>query len=155
MYTDLSSSKVLVMEWVDGARLNDADSLASMGLEGKQFIDTLVQCTMRQMLDNGFFHADPHAGNLLAMPNGKLCYLDFGMVCYVSMHERAILDDDDDGDGDMMIMYMTTIRSTRRMMMTMITILIMYDDDFDGMFGHTSSFIIGQLCRGLSTLQHH
>jgi len=73
------------------------------------------------------------------------------------MHERAILDDDDDddGDGDMMIMYMTTIRSTRRMMMTMITILMMYGDDFDGMLGHTSSFIIGQLCRGLSTLQHH
>jgi hypothetical protein len=73
------------------------------------------------------------------------------------MHERAILndDDDDDGDGDMMIMYMTTIRSTRRMMMTMITILMMYGDDFDGMFGHTSSFIIGQLCRGLSTLQHN
>lgn len=87
MYTDLSSSKVLVMEWVDGARLNDAASLASMGLEGKQFIDTLVQCTMRQMLDNGFFHADPHAGNLLAMPNGKLCYLDFGMVRkYVRMY---------------------------------------------------------------------
>lgn len=35
---------------------------------------------MRQMLENGFFHADPHAGNLLALPNGKLCYLDFGMV---------------------------------------------------------------------------
>lgn len=32
------------------------------------------------MLENGFFHADPHAGNLLALPNGKLCYLDFGMV---------------------------------------------------------------------------
>lgn len=32
------------------------------------------------MLENGFFHADPHAGNLLALPDGKLCYLDFGMV---------------------------------------------------------------------------
>lgn len=32
------------------------------------------------MLENGFFHADPHGGNLLALPNGKLCYLDFGMV---------------------------------------------------------------------------
>jgi len=40
------------------------------------------------MLDNGFFHADPHAGNLLAMPNGKLCYLDFGMVSYVEASQR-------------------------------------------------------------------
>lgn len=39
-----------------------------------------VQCSLRQMLENGFFHADPHAGNLLALPDGKLCYLDFGMV---------------------------------------------------------------------------
>lgn len=36
------------------------------------------------MLENGFFHADPHAGNLLALPNGKLCYLDFGMVSSLS-----------------------------------------------------------------------
>lgn len=37
------------------------------------------------MLENGFFHADPHAGNLLALPNGKLCYLDFGMVSCMSI----------------------------------------------------------------------
>lgn len=37
------------------------------------------------MLENGFFHADPHAGNLLALPNGKLCYLDFGMVSDISI----------------------------------------------------------------------
>lgn len=43
-----------------------------------------VQCSLRQMLENGFFHADPHAGNLLALPNGKLCYLDFGMVSGVT-----------------------------------------------------------------------
>ena len=40
------------------------------------------------MLDNGFFHADPHAGNLLALSSGKLCYLDFGMVSYVEPSQR-------------------------------------------------------------------
>ena len=58
------------MEWVDGARLNDKAAIDAMGLDSSKFVDTLVQCSLRQMLENGFFHADPHAGNLLAMPSG-------------------------------------------------------------------------------------
>jgi predicted unusual protein kinase regulating ubiquinone biosynthesis (AarF/ABC1/UbiB family) len=88
IYTDLSTSKVLIMEWVDGAKLNDKAAINAMGLDSSQFIDVLVQCSLRQMLENGFFHADPHAGNLLAMPSGKLCYLDFGMVSYVESSQR-------------------------------------------------------------------
>eukprot|EP01040_Poterioochromonas_malhamensis_P004059 gene4059-4343_t len=76
------------MEWVDGARLSDAKALERMGLDGTKLVDILVKCSLRQMLDNGFFHADPHAGNLLAMANGKLCYLDFGMVSYVEASQR-------------------------------------------------------------------
>lgn len=88
IYPDLSTSKVLTMEWVDGARLNDRAAIVAMGLEPSKFVDTLVQCSLRQMLENGFFHADPHAGNLLAMSSGKLCYLDFGMVSYVEASQR-------------------------------------------------------------------
>ncbi|RYG66473.1 AarF/ABC1/UbiB kinase family protein [archaeon] len=73
---------------VDGARLNDLNALKGMHLDGSKLVNTLVQCSLRQMLENGFFHADPHAGNLLAMPNGKLCYLDFGMVSYVEAEQR-------------------------------------------------------------------
>lgn len=62
--------QVLTMEWVDGARLNDKAAIDAMGLDSSKFVDTLVQCSLRQMLENGFFHADPHAGNLLAMPSG-------------------------------------------------------------------------------------
>lgn len=117
VYTDLSTSKVLTMEWVDGARLSDRKSIQAMGLDNSKFVDTLVQCSLRQMLENGFFHADPRkflfcilplvdfanastqpsyffpecpldAGNLLAMPSGKLCFLDFGMVSYVEASQR-------------------------------------------------------------------
>lgn len=63
IYTNLSTRKVLTMEWVDGARLNDEAKLQAMGLDGSKFVDVLVQCSLRQMLENGFFHADPHAGN--------------------------------------------------------------------------------------------
>ncbi len=92
---------------MDGSRLNDENALKAMGLDGSKLVKTLVQCTLRQMLEHGFFHADPHAGmvtksispnwsnhiffftgNLLAMPNGKLCYLDFGMVSFVEANQR-------------------------------------------------------------------
>ena len=62
VYTDLSTNKVLTMEWVDGARLNDRQAILEMGFEPSRFVDTLVQCSLRQMLENGFFHADPHGG---------------------------------------------------------------------------------------------
>eukprot|EP00981_Chlorochromonas_danica_P009506 scaffold2709_cov163-Ochromonas_danica.AAC.8 len=88
VYTSYSTSKVLVMEWVDGCRLTDAKSLANQNLDPARLVDILVQCSLRQMLENGFFHADPHAGNLLAMKDGKLCYLDFGMVSYVEASQR-------------------------------------------------------------------
>ena len=88
VYTQFSSRKVLTMEWVDGVRLTDADKLAAMGLDSSKLIDTLVQCSLRQLLENGFFHADPHAGNLLATESGKLCYLDFGMTSYVERGQR-------------------------------------------------------------------
>lgn len=64
IYTNLSSRKVLVMEWVDGVRLHDARAIQAMGFERARFVNTLVQCSMRQILENGFFHADPHAGNI-------------------------------------------------------------------------------------------
>lgn len=81
IYAELTSTDVLTMEWIEGARLVDGDALREATGDDEapaRLIDTLVQCSLRQMLDSGFFHADPHAGNLLATKDGKLCYLDFG-----------------------------------------------------------------------------
>jgi aarF domain-containing kinase len=50
------------MEWVDGFRLTDSASLEQYNLDRSKLVDTLVQCSLRQILENGFFHADPHAG---------------------------------------------------------------------------------------------
>jgi len=93
IYPDLSTQKVLTMEWVEGVRLVDEAKLKALELDSAALVDTLVQCSLRQMLDNGFYHADPHAGNLLATPEGKLCYLDFGMMSYVETSQRyAIIE---------------------------------------------------------------
>jgi aarF domain-containing kinase len=88
VYSDLTTRKVLVMEWVDGFRLTDSASLEQYGLDRSKLVDTLVQCSLRQILENGFFHADPHAGNLLACADGRLCYLDFGMMSYAGRAQR-------------------------------------------------------------------
>ena len=89
VHADLSTSSVLTMEWIDGVRLTDRDGLARLGLCPAALVDTLVQCSMRQMLGNGFFHADPHAGNLLVTPTGRLVWLDFGMMSYLASEQRS------------------------------------------------------------------
>ena len=69
IYDELTTSTVLTMEWVDGTRLVDGAELAVYTGDdraGTRLVDALVQCSLRQMLDSGFFHADPHAGNLAA-----------------------------------------------------------------------------------------
>ena len=92
IYDELTTSTVLTMEWVDGTRLVDGAELAVYTGDdkaGTRLVDALVQCSLRQMLDSGFFHADPHAGNLLATDDGRLCYLDFGMMSYLEERQRV------------------------------------------------------------------
>ena len=88
IHAELSTRSVLTMEWIDGVRLTDADGLAALGLAPSRLVDRLVQCSLRQMLGTGFFHADPHAGNLLVRPSGELVYLDFGMMSTLAERQR-------------------------------------------------------------------
>eukprot|EP00188_Purpureofilum_apyrenoidigerum_P002007 Plantae.Rhodophyta-Purpureofilum_apyrenoidigerum.ctg21786.p1 GENE.Plantae.Rhodophyta-Purpureofilum_apyrenoidigerum.ctg21786~~Plantae.Rhodophyta-Purpureofilum_apyrenoidigerum.ctg21786.p1 ORF type:complete len:618 (+),score=137.39 Plantae.Rhodophyta-Purpureofilum_apyrenoidigerum.ctg21786:113-1855(+) len=76
VYWKYTTNKVLTMEWIDGTRLESMPAID----ERSRLVRALVQCSLRQMLENGYFHADPHGGNLLATSNGALCYLDFGMM---------------------------------------------------------------------------
>lgn len=68
------------MTWVDGIKLSEQDEIARQGLNILQLVDVGIQCSLRQLLEYGYFHADPHPGNLLATPDGKLAFLDFGMM---------------------------------------------------------------------------
>jgi predicted unusual protein kinase regulating ubiquinone biosynthesis (AarF/ABC1/UbiB family) len=77
--------RVITMSWVDGVRLN---SPYLGDAQAQKLVEIMVQCSLRQMLENGFFHADPHGGNLLATRDGKLCWLDFGMVSEVEPPQR-------------------------------------------------------------------
>lgn len=88
IYWQYTKGRVLTMEWIDGIKLTDLETMRSLGLDPSEFIELAFQCSLRQLLEEGFFHADPHPGNLLATADGKLAYLDFGMMSQVSSDYR-------------------------------------------------------------------
>ncbi len=88
IYWEYTRRRVLTMEWIEGTKLTKPHLLKEQGIDAVYLIEIGVQCSLRQLLENGFFHADPHPGNLLATPQGKLAYLDFGMMSYVKPYQR-------------------------------------------------------------------
>ncbi len=88
IYWDYTRRRVLTMEWVTGVKLNQPQQIQAQGIDPRYMVYVGVQCSLRQLLEHGFFHADPHPGNLLAMPNGKLAYLDFGMMSEIEPAQR-------------------------------------------------------------------
>ncbi|MEL6935854.1 MAG: AarF/ABC1/UbiB kinase family protein [Cyanobacteria bacterium J06633_23] len=88
IYTELTARRVLTMEWINGTKLTEPAILEAKGLKATEIVEIGVQCSLRQLLEHGFFHADPHPGNLLVTDDGKLAYLDFGMMCDVESYQR-------------------------------------------------------------------
>jgi predicted unusual protein kinase regulating ubiquinone biosynthesis (AarF/ABC1/UbiB family) len=88
IYWQYTGRRVLTMEWITGTKLTNLEAVAAQGLNATYLVEVGVQCSLRQLLEHGFFHADPHPGNLLATPNGKLAYLDFGMMSQVKPYQR-------------------------------------------------------------------
>lgn len=88
IYWEQTGRRVLTMEWITGTKLTDLEAVRAQGIDAPYLIEVGVQCSLRQLLEHGFFHADPHPGNLLATPQGQLAYLDFGMMSEVKPYQR-------------------------------------------------------------------
>lgn len=88
IYWEYTNRRVLTMEWINGTKLTQAQEIKAQGIDARYLIEVGVQCSLRQLLEHGFFHADPHPGNLLATPDGKLAYLDFGMMSEIKPAQR-------------------------------------------------------------------
>jgi len=80
IYWDYCSHRILVLEWIDGIKLTDTDAIRGAGLDRDALITIGVTSGLRQLLEFGFFHADPHPGNLFALRDGRMAYIDFGMM---------------------------------------------------------------------------
>ncbi|XP_014502269.1 uncharacterized protein LOC106762737 isoform X2 [Vigna radiata var. radiata] len=88
IYWEYTCSTVLTMEWIDGIKLTDETGLTEASLNRRKLIDQGLYCSLRQMLEVGYFHADPHPGNLVAINDGSIAYFDFGMMGDIPRHYR-------------------------------------------------------------------
>ncbi len=89
---ELVTRRVLVLEYVEGTRIDRLhERLAAGELDLQRLVETVVDAYIKMMLEDGVFHADPHAGNLLVDPQGRLVLLDFGMVLQVERDTRRRL----------------------------------------------------------------
>ncbi|MHA6530070.1 ABC1 kinase family protein [Paenibacillus sp. BAC0078] len=75
-----TTSKVLTMEFLEGVKINDFAQLEAWGVDRTKLAKSLMEIFIEQILIEGFFHADPHPGNVLVQPDGTIALIDFGMV---------------------------------------------------------------------------
>lgn len=93
IYWRYTTTRVLTLEWLNGFKLTDTQSIIAAGLDPQEIIQIAVTTGLQQLLEYGFFHADPHPGNLFAMPDGRMGYIDFGMMDQLSETTKETLVD--------------------------------------------------------------
>ena len=104
IYWKYSSNKLLVMEYIKGVRIDKIDQLRLMGIDPKEIALKGFRAYMKQIFVDGFFHGDPHSGNLIVTRSGELAFLDYGLVGLLRPEKKdkllklflAILDKDVD-----------------------------------------------------------
>jgi len=79
-YRELTTKKVLTIEFISGCKVNDLPTLKAWGIKPPQIAKKGLNIYLMQIFEVGVFHADPHPGNILIKPNGKIALIDFGMV---------------------------------------------------------------------------
>ncbi len=87
-YLEYCTPDVLVMEYVDGISIRDADAIIDAGYNLSEIGDKMMDNFAKQILDDGFFHADPHPGNIV-IKDGKIVYLDLGIMGRLSSRDRS------------------------------------------------------------------
>ncbi|MBE9040976.1 AarF/ABC1/UbiB kinase family protein [Oscillatoriales cyanobacterium LEGE 11467] len=92
IYWRYSSMRVLTLEWIQGYKLTGNLDWETLGIDPNSVIEVGVTSGLQQLLEHGFFHADPHPGNLFATAEGQMAYIDFGMMDQLeeSMKENLV-----------------------------------------------------------------
>ena len=88
--TDFTTSKILVMEYIDGLQIDQTDLLIKNGYDCKEIAAKLAENYIKQIVDDGFFHADPHPGNL-RIKDGKIIWIDFGMMGILNKEDKSLM----------------------------------------------------------------
>lgn len=92
LYREYISPRVLVMEYIDGFAINDRADLLANGYDlnevGTKYVDNFI----KQVMEDGFFHADPHPGNV-RIQEGKIVWIDMGMMGRLTEHDRQLISE--------------------------------------------------------------
>ncbi len=88
IYWEHTSRTLLVMEYIEGVRVDNVDEIRSFGVDPKEVADRGFYAYMQQIFEDGFYHGDPHPGNLLVSRDGTLTFLDFGIVGVIYPERR-------------------------------------------------------------------
>ncbi len=92
IYPEFATSRVLTMEFIEGVKISNIEAIEAAGLERKTVARNALRAVIKQLLIDGFFHADPHPGNVLVnLQSGQITFLDCGMVGQLDLAQRVNL----------------------------------------------------------------
>lgn len=92
VYDEFSNNNVLCMEFIDGIKVTDKAELLQHHIDPVKISEVGLKLFVSQILDYGFFHADPHAGNILVKKDGRVVFIDFGAVGKIQPNDKEILE---------------------------------------------------------------
>ena len=91
IYWELTTTRVLVLERIQGIKIDDIEAIDANGLDRHKLAENAARIIIKEILEDGFFHADPHPGNLVVMPGYVIGAMDFGMVGFLNDNDRLNL----------------------------------------------------------------
>jgi predicted unusual protein kinase regulating ubiquinone biosynthesis (AarF/ABC1/UbiB family) len=92
-YPEYCTKKVLVMEFIDGLKLNDLPALSAADKDPMDGVRIVTRSYLKQLIQDGFFHADPHPGNLRLLEDGRVAFFDFGMAGSIDDEQKSMVLD--------------------------------------------------------------
>ncbi|KOY84843.1 hypothetical protein AD998_00590 [bacterium 336/3] len=87
-FLEYTTKQVMVLEFVKGCKITDVNQLKKWGIEPTKIAEAGMDIYLTQIFQHGYFHADPHPGNILIQENGRICLIDFGMVGKLTKNDR-------------------------------------------------------------------
>ncbi len=122
VFRETTTERVLTMEYIDGVKASDIDRIEKEGLDRKIITARGADLILKQIFDHGFFHADPHPGNIFVLPGNVICYLDFGMMGSIDRQTREDFAD----------LVHSVVKKDEAGAMQALLMLTRYDEEPDG-----------------------
>ena len=90
-YPEFTTDRILCMEYIDGIKINDLEKMRSIGMTGPELAIKGINLYYEQVFEYGFFHADPHPGNIFIMPDKRVCFVDYGMMGVILDSDKELM----------------------------------------------------------------